>query len=254
MAQSSLQEVLATEPVFALTSDMDWASEDCIQLLLETFADYPFKPTFFLTHASRVVAEAARENRIDLGIHPNFLPQSSHGDDPQGVVAHVMKIVPDACGSRAHSYASSTHIINALVKAGIGYDSGPVLFLQQNLVPLRHGAGLIHLPVFWEDDCHWESGKPWRFDLMREQFQQPGLKIIDVHPFFQALNVPDAEFYQKHKSHIQTLTREQALAMRYKMEGCASFTQDLLRFLGEVPSRVYTLNQLCDWAQKDSKA
>ena len=45
------------------------------------------------------------------------------------------------------------------------YDLGMreyVAYLQAGLVPLRHGTGIVRLPVFWEDDSHWDlTGGEW---------------------------------------------------------------------------------------------
>jgi hypothetical protein len=65
----------------ALTSDLDWASEYCIEHFLDIAERFSVTPTLFVTHASVAAFQAARDARAELGIHPNFLPGSSHGED-----------------------------------------------------------------------------------------------------------------------------------------------------------------------------
>ena len=236
--------MLASEPVYVVTADLDWASEYCIQSLLSAFKSHAIKPAIFITHSSDVINRAKENGEINCGIHPNFLPNSSHGEDIESVIDHVLTLVPKASASRSHAYVSSSHIVKALYNAGIKYDSGPVFFMQQNLQPLVHGSGLVHFPVFWEDDCHWDAGLHWDFASWRDEFLKPGLKIINVHPFFFTLNIPNASFYKMHKSHIQTLTDYEAKKFRFNGSGCQTFTLELLQFLSQMKNNVYSLDEI----------
>jgi hypothetical protein len=60
--------------------DLDWASEDSIKETLAIVQDYSWPFTVFVTHHSETFWRY-KENHPELnfGLHPNFLPGSSHG-------------------------------------------------------------------------------------------------------------------------------------------------------------------------------
>ena len=130
------------------------------------------------------------------------------------------------------------------VRHGITTDSNLVCYLQSGLAPLHHWAGLLRLPVFWEDDVHWARGGSWTFAPYAELFFSSGLKILNFHPFLVALNVPDASFYSLHKRHIPTLTREQAESLRYQGAGCATFLVEMLESILAAGHRFVHLSDL----------
>jgi hypothetical protein len=172
---------------FVFTSDIDWASEYAIGNLLSIVGQYGIRPTLFTTHDSATIRAAAESGFAEVGIHPNFLPGSTHGDNVDAVIQHVLTPAPNARISRSHSFLDGTHIATALVRHGITTDSNLVCYLQSGLAPLHHWAGLLRLPVFWEDDVHWARGGSWRFAPYAERFLSPGLKILNFHPFLVAL-------------------------------------------------------------------
>lgn len=239
---SPFDRLICDGPVFAFTADLDWASESCIETLLDRFAERDVVPTLFVTHDSPACRGAAAAGRAHLALHPNFLPGSSHGVSPEEVVAHVARFAPEARGSRSHAYADSTPIARALAAHGLIYDSSPMLALQPHLRPLRHWTGLVRLPVFWEDDVHWLTENSWDFTLFRDAFVSPGLKVVDVHPFIQMLNIPDEAFYLRVKPLIGSLGRETARPLRHDGAGAATFLDALLDLAQAYP--VTTLESL----------
>src|ERR1700691_1386303 len=99
---------------FVFTSDLDWASDDCIKDLLGIADRFSLKPTLFVTHESAVTRAASRNGRADLGIHPNFRLGSDHGDEVSAVFNHVLQMAPQAAAFRAHHYIDSPEIAAAL--------------------------------------------------------------------------------------------------------------------------------------------
>jgi hypothetical protein len=215
------------EPVFVFTSDIDWASEYAIGQLLGFTKARGIKPTLFVTHASAAIDKAVAAGEIDRGIHPNFLPGSSHGADPKSVVAHCLQLAPGTQLSRSHTFVDGTNVALALHDAGIRTDSNLCLYLQRNLGPLEHWVGIRRFPVFWEDDVHWHRGGAWDFARYAEDFFSPGLKIVNGHPFIFALNVTDGAMYQRVKNHIPTLDAESAGRLRSARPGPADFLAGL---------------------------
>jgi hypothetical protein len=216
-----------SEPVFVLTSDIDWASEFAIAQLLGFAQDRGIRPTVFVTHASAAIDEAAAAGAIDRGIHPNFLAGSSHGGDPGAVIAHCLALAPGTQLSRSHTFVDGTQVALKLFEAGIRTDSNLCLYLQRGLGPLDHWVGIRRFPVFWEDDVHWHRGGSWDFARYADDFFSPGLKIVNAHPFIFALNIADAAMYQSVKSHIPKLDAESAARLRSARPGPADFLAQL---------------------------
>ncbi|MGE5506083.1 MAG: hypothetical protein ACM31L_16805 [Actinomycetota bacterium] len=228
MSKSTNRAPWETGPVFVFTSDIDWASEACIADLCDTVAGFDVVPTAFVTHASSELSRRQRGGSVRLEIHPNFLPGSSHGDTPAGVIDHVLGLVPDAACSRSHAMYDSSPALIELVGRGIRYDSNLALYLQSNLVPLEMWIGIPRFPIFWGDDIHWRRGGSWDFSAYAERFFTPGLKILSVHPFMFALNIPDHEFYEGHKPLITRLDAEGMQRMRHAGGGVRTFVLDAL--------------------------
>lgn len=232
------------EPVFVLTSDTDWASEFAIENLLGFTAERAIRPTVFVTHRSATLRRAQEAGAVDLGIHPNFLPGSSHGSDIDAVIAHSFDLVPGTKLWRSHAFVDGTHVALKLHAAGIRIDSNLCLYMQRGLEPLEHWVGIRRFPVFWEDDVHWHRGGAWSFAPTRDDFFSPGLKVVNVHPFIFALNVPDDRFYQSVKSNIPSLTADSAAALRWRGPGPVEFLTELTEAVRASGRRWYTLAEL----------
>lgn len=233
------------EAAFCLTSDVDWASEFCIEDLLGFATGLGLHPTIFTTHRSAVLSGFREDGRVDVAIHPNFLPGSSHGAEETSVIAHMFELVPDAETFRSHCFVDSTRIVRQLLARGIRYDSNLCLHLQPGLVPLHHGTGILRFPVFWEDDCHWAlTGGDWDLDRWLGRFLTPGLKILNVHPFAFAANIASNEHYLAAKGLITELSARSAPDVRYRGPGTRTFVQSLLHALLDAGARFYSLREL----------
>jgi hypothetical protein len=231
---------------FVLTSDLDWASEHCIEDFLRITDRFSIKPTLFVTHESATVRAASRAGRVELGIHPNFLTGSDHGGDVSSVIDHVRRIAPQAIAIRSHRYIDSPEIAAMLPKHGLKIDSNVYCHLMSGLGPKILPNGLLRLPVFFEDDVHWMGGHVWTFDKYAKDFLTPGLKILNFHPFFVTLNIPDADFYRRHKRHIRTLTHEQATDLRHGGAGPRTFLIQAIQALLSAGHRFISLNELAE--------
>jgi hypothetical protein len=234
------------EARFVLTGDVDWASEHCIDSYVDHAASHGIVPTLFVTHRSAAIERAAAAGKVHLGIHPNFLPGSTQGTTTEEVLDHVFDLVPEPVASRSHCFADGSHIAHALARRGITVDSNICCHLQAGLPVLNHWNGVKRLPVFFEDDVHWEQGGTWAFADYRAAFASPGLKILNFHPFMWALNVPDAEFHAAHRSHIPTLTGPEAASLRHRGPGSATFLDEIIGWVRETGGEFVSLPQLCE--------
>jgi hypothetical protein len=232
---------------FVLTSDLDWASEFCVRDFLSITKCFSIKPTLFVTHQSKTVDAASRNGLVDLGIHPNFLSDSDHGGDVSSVLNYVSHIVPGAIAVRCHRYIDSPEIAAELPKYSVKIDSNQCCHLARGLSCKILPNGLLRLPVFFEDDVHWSAGCEWNFESYAKDFFSSGLKILNFHPFFVTLNIPDADFYLRHKWRIRTLTRDQAKRLRYTGAGTRTFLLDAIK---AIISRGYHFIPLPDLAAR----
>ena len=231
---------------FVLTADVDWASEYCIDHFLSIAARFSITPTIFVTHSSPMLRVAGAEGRAELAIHPNFLGGSSHGAAPDDVIDHVLGLVPDAVAARCHRYFGGPDIEQALASRGLLYDSNVCRHMQPDLKPERLASGLLRLPVFFEDDVHWDRGLSWDFAAHAAAFFSPGLKILNFHPFFVALNVPDASFYKRSKAHIPTLTAGEAERLRHPDAGAETFLIEAIEAILAAGHRFLPLGTLAE--------
>jgi SAM-dependent methyltransferase len=234
-------------PSFCLTADVDWASEYSLGAFLELAESRGIKPTVFATHKSEVLDSAVEHGTVEIGVHPNFAPGSTHGSTTAEVVAHVFDLYPSASTYRSHRMIDGAEIQTAMAERGIAYDSNLGLYLQASLVPLQLASGLIRFPIFWSDDTHFRlDGGNWELDSLLPAFLTPGLKVLDVHPTNLAINARSLADYEAVRPFTQTLDERSALSMRSEGEGAGSFMSRLLDHLVETGYRFRTLRELFD--------
>jgi len=192
----ALFEEIASRPLFSITADQDWAPDWALSKTLELVDANRVPLHLFATNDS-----ASLHRRLPpqttLGIHPNFLPGSTHGVDADAVIESCLAVVPGATTFRSHAFFDSTPVLRNLAARGFTADSNLLAFLQPGLVPIVLGAaGLLRFPVFFEDDVFLELGGP-ELELRQctELLRTPGLKIFNVHPSLVALNAPSVAYY-----------------------------------------------------------
>ena len=229
---------------FVLTSDLDWASEYCIEHFLDLARRFRLRPTLFVTHESRPATRAAQRGEAELGIHPNFLGGSSHGETVDQVLDHVLALVPRPAAVRCHRFLESEAISQALTRRGLTIESNRCAHLEHDLHAAISEDGRIQLPVFFEDDVHWQRGLSWSFADHAQSFFAPGLKILNFHPFFVALNAPNEAFYAAHKPKIGLLSREAAGDVRFDGPGAETFLRETLERVLAEGHRFVTLSEV----------
>ncbi|MBI4952855.1 MAG: hypothetical protein HY908_12540 [Myxococcales bacterium] len=191
--------------MIAITLDVDWAPDFAIELAAQTLRDAGVRSTWFVTHCSPAIDRlAAEEDLFELGIHPNFLPGSSHGATPEAVLDACMAMVPRARSMRTHGLVQSTGLFDlVMLRTPIRADVSMLLPRARHLAPFawrRGGRSLTRFPYFWEDDVEMESARPsWEVAPLLEG---PGLKIFGFHPIHVALNSADLGPYERLKREV----------------------------------------------------
>lgn len=215
-------------PIY-VTGDIDWCSEFCLENYVAFFNSHNIKPLLFVTHHSDFLYQAQRDGLVDLGIHPNFDVNSSHGSDIDAVINTVFEYVPDAVFSRSHSFHTSSRIEFALSARGITYESSLCMFNQTGITALRHWTGFSRYPIFWEDDVHWTlQDKGAISDIGELEFASSGLKILNIHPFNFCMNIGSAEGYQRVKSLTKSVTENSRVENLNPGEGTTNWTSWIL--------------------------
>jgi SAM-dependent methyltransferase len=232
-------------PLFCMTGDQDWASDAVVADFVDLFAGYGVRPTLFATNKSSLIDELASAGKIELGLHPNFLPGSTHGSDSDGVIKHMMEMYPGARTFRSHGFVDGSRICRQFHERGIRYDSNLCLDMQPDIVPLRHVSGIMRFPAFWGDFTHF-TNRPDDFDLQRYMpaFFSPGLKVFNFHPINVAANVPNDTYYQTIRTRTGSLTAADIKEVRYKGPGVRTFLIALLEQLKARGLKCYTLAEL----------
>ena len=187
-----------------VTLDIDWAPDFMIEEIATLLRRHEVRATWFVTHASPAIDALARTPELfELGLHPNFLPGSTHGTTHDEVWRHITGIVPDARALRTHGlYQSSPLLAAAAARWGVEVDVSLFLPRAAHLQPhrLRRGpATLVRLPYFWEDDDEmFEPAPAWT--LRDPRLCVDGLRIFDFHPVHLALNTTDYDHYVRLKT------------------------------------------------------
>ena len=246
-----------TRPIFCITSDVDWASEAALQIQQDIFDARGIHATYFVTHHSPLIECWYQGGKVDLGIHPNFLPGSSHGDSIDEVIDSVMQFAPNARCFRAHRFFDVTLATHALVRRGILYDSNLCTNLQQGIAPIAHESGLIRFPCFYEDGTHFGWRRSWDFAQFTDIFMQPGIKILNVHPMITALNVVSSESWAELKGKFPPdewvrMSSEDINKHASTEPGPRRFLEDLLDYVKDERFRIMTMEQLyCEFGRED---
>jgi hypothetical protein len=229
-------------PVYCVTADVDWASDWCLRDFLQFMETCGIPPTLFATHRSPLIDAFEQANPKQVALHPNFLPGSTHGGSWQSVIQHMCQLFPRAETFRSHSFFDHSLLQARFRELGFQYDSNLCLFLQRGIVPLHLGSGLVRFPVFWEDDSHWIlTGGQWDVETYIDRFQTPGLKILNIHPFFWTANIPNASYYEEVKRYITSVSEQHIKRVRWHGHGVRSFCAELLQRLLNSGARFETL-------------
>jgi hypothetical protein len=198
----------SNSPVIIL--DEDWAPDFVLSETIKILQANQVKSTWFITHQSNALDEMRNDPALfELGIHPNFLPGSTHGNTTEEVIAHCLAILPDAVSMRTHAYAQSSLLYSYIAnQTKIQIDASVFTPHTYHLMPFQYYAGKrpIHrTPVFWEDDNEMKiPGFSW--DINQIDFSQPGLKIFAFHPIHIYLNTTSLDEYITIKKNFPNLS------------------------------------------------
>jgi hypothetical protein len=205
------------EPELCVTLDLDWAPDFAIDDAAAWLEQHGVRATWFVTHASPAVDRLrARPERFELGIHPNFLPGSTHGATPEAVLVHCLELVPGARAMRTHGLVQSTALLDTVLRCtDVRIDVSLFLPRLSHLRPFVYpwaGRELVRVPYGFEDDLEMARAAP-DFGLGSLLALGPGLVVLSFHPIHLALNSASMAPYRRVRALATPLTslrRDQA--------------------------------------------
>lgn len=176
----------------AISIDIDWACEAAIELTLDYFEKKKVPVTVFTTHNSKVVKD--RLKNIEVGLHPYFDTQSSHGDTIEKTVATVLNLPHNLNAYRCHRFLVSNEIQEAMKQAGMKCASNVCTNLEI-IPPFFNRFNLLEIPIFIEDGAYLYNNHPLEMSsLLKKSLVSEGLKTLLIHPMHFVLNSPNWEY------------------------------------------------------------
>lgn len=228
-----------------ITFDVDWAPEWAIGLCADLCAKAGAKATFFATHQSEVLNELAADPRFEVGIHPNFLPNSTQGESAESIMRECLSFAPRARSMRTHSLVQSSPIFEMVGShfAQIETDLSLLLPFHANLQPVDCFVGepsrrMVRLPYHWEDDmvATWPG---WNWEAT--PIFAVGLNSVNFHPILVALNSATLDSYRTLKRqlsgrHLSQATPDDLTRLVSEGAGTRSYLVHLLELLSGQPT------------------
>lgn len=217
---------------FIVTLDLDWACEAAIEEALDFFEDRKVAVTVFTTHRSKAVER--RMDVLDVGLHPYFGSDSSHGSTIPEVVQHILGLPHNLAAFRCHRFGSCNLSRQAMMEAGMHISSNVCTDLE-TVVPFKDRFGLLEIPIFFEDGGYLWRKHSLEMNLnLQQSLEKPGIKVLLVHPMHLALNTPRFEYMAEIKSSLSRQAWNQlSLAMlnqhRWKGRGIKDLLIDIFQ-------------------------
>lgn len=241
-----------------LTMDIDWAPDFVINWVAKCLIEKQIRTTWFVTHGSPAVTDLERHsNLFELGIHPNFLKNSTQGSTADEILEYCFRIAPQAVSMRTHGlFQSSPLLAQILETTPIKIDCSIFLPYHPNIQPIYYHSGkqhLIRIPYYWEDDYEMVCPNPtWSID--NTTVRTKGIKIYNFHPIHIYLNSVNPGQYNMVKSMIPDLTQVSKKHLdQYVFPGIG--TQNMFMAIVDVLASTHTSklirNAADEWSLKD---
>ncbi|MBK8262664.1 MAG: hypothetical protein IPK80_15185 [Nannocystis sp.] len=215
-----------------VTLDLDWACEAAIVDVLDWLHDAGIPVTVFTTHHSAAVASQMDE--LEVGLHPFFAPDSSHGSSTAEVVRHVLDLPHNIPAFRCHRFAVSNEARQAMSAVGMTISSNVCTDLEC-VAPFRDRFGMLEVPIFLEDGGYLYRGHSLdSVARVIDLAHRPGPKVVVVHPMHFAVNTPRFDYMMAIKSSVsrgswRELADSSLAALRWRGRGVRDFLCDFLQ-------------------------
>jgi len=181
---------------YHLTIDLDWAPDTMISLCLDLLDDAGIMATFFTTHHTDLNEEILRQGH-ELGIHPNFLPGSSHGTGVSEIVDTCLSFAPEARYMRTHALVQSTPLLAEIFDGNLQLMTD-VSLLMHGVPNVRRGMASTGSRVFERILYNWQDSDEClnRTTCFGDSPPEEGSWIFNFHPIHVGLNSTDGSEYR----------------------------------------------------------
>lgn len=215
-----------------ITIDLDWACEAAIEQTLDFFYKQGIKPTIFSTHNSGVIESVI--NDLEVGLHPYFAQNSSHGSTITEVVNHVMDLPHNIPAFRCHRFANCNLSNRAMADAGMKISSNVCTDLE--IIPsFKNRFGLVEFPIFIEDGGYLWRNHPLEISGdLKNKIKNENAKTILIHPMHFAINTPNFKYMYDIKQSVSrsewtNLTAEKLNQLSWKNIGIRDLMMDIIK-------------------------
>lgn len=194
-----------------LTIDIDWAHDEVIADTLTLIAEAGVAATWFVTHATPVLADIRATPRQELGLHPNFNPLlDGTPGSARDKLLQLHDIVPEAVSVRSHSLVRSSRLSVIFREFGMTHESNYFVppSAGHKIHPWTDFTGILQVPIRWEDDVR----------LLDPTIGEPSAHLgkitpltVDFHPIHVFLNTNSIAAYEHSRpaAHDVVALREQ---------------------------------------------
>ena len=252
LEKATMPHIWDKQPVFCFTSDIDWASETVLEEFFRLLPPEELRLTAFVTHKSEVIEQAFLAGRLQRGIHPNFLPGSSHGATFREVIETCLSFAPEATCSRSHRAFDVTDTAHLLRNDyHIRCCSNTITTLAPHITPYWLESKLLQIPVFFEDGSFLYNQLGLSIQPFLNFFKSPGLKVISLHPMNMVFNTPYLSWMRQIKD---SMSREEFNRIdagtiarhRNRERGIFNTAEEILNLARQLNAPILTLDEIYD--------
>ena len=180
-----------------LTFDIDWAPDWYIPRLLEQLDKSSISASFFITHEADYIKNMIKKHEI--GIHPNFLKNSSHGKSLSKII-NYFSFVKEARLLRTHALFQSSPLMEKIFlhNKNLKYDLS--MYAYRNKVQMfdfiSDKVCFKRILFNWSDGTALVDKKEkWN----KNTFKFSDLIVVDFHPIHLILNSNSLKNYNNLK-------------------------------------------------------
>jgi len=227
-----------------VTIDLDWSCEASIEQTLDFFHTKHIPVTVFTTHHSKIIDQLFYT--LDIGLHPYFGEDSSHGSTIAKVVEYVMDLPHNMAAFRCHRFASCNASKQAMQAEGMLLSSNMCTDLEM-ISPFRDRFGLLEVPIFLEDGGYLWNKHPLNMHAkLKNALQAEDIKVLLIHPMHFVLNTPHFNYMYEIKQSMSRSqwthrTGQQLNALRWKGDGIRNLIIDVINHTDAFSSLRYFL-------------
>lgn len=184
-----------------LTFDMDWACDEVMDFLYTLLEKFNICATVNITNDFRSLNKYRENEKIELGIHPNFnfAINGEKKDNKESIIKKCKCIIPEAVIVRSHSLLKSRLLTKAFYDYGIRYELNYFVEPYEGICiyPWLF-QGVLQIPFFYEDDLYLAEGNGKNPQIYLSN-KVKMYRVFNFHPIHLFLNSESLERYEKIK-------------------------------------------------------